>query len=120
MSSGIKVRNAVITSAKFDTERGLTAWLFLDYGGESQGFGGYLLYAPEGWAAHNNPGNFAGHFIWRCLEIAGVNEWSKLSGRSIRVKHDHGGVYAIGHIIKDLWFEPGIEFPAMRKAHETP
>ena len=107
----IETKNAVITAAKFDTERGLSAWLMLDYGDSSgQGFGGYLLYAPSGWNAHSQPGNYAGHFIWRCMEVAGVDDWSKLVGRTIRVKTDFNHVHAIGHIIKDDWFDPKAEF----------
>lgn len=110
------IKNAVIKSVKFDTERGLSAWLMLDYGDSGQGFGGYLLYAPKGWEAHGNGMNYAGHFIWRCMEIAGVDDWAKLAGKNIRVKADHNGVKAIGHIIEDKWFEPAVEFTAMGEA----
>lgn len=111
--SDIEVKNAVITGVKFDLERGLSAWIYLDYGGSGQGFGGYLLYAPHGWAAHTAP-NFTGHFIWRVLEVAGVDDWSKLTGRPLRVKADHSKVHAIGHIIKDDWFDPAAEFARLR------
>lgn len=113
MSEQIEVRNAVITGAQFDTERGLSAWVYLDYGGSGQGFGGYLLYGPEGWKANNNPGNFAGHFIWRVLEVAGVDDWSKLTGKTVRAR-SWGKVHAIGHIVKDDWFDPEAEFAATR------
>lgn len=105
-----EIKNAIITSARFDTERGLSAWITLDYGGSGQGFGGYLLYAPEGWAAHKHAGNFAGHFIWRVLEIADVEDWSKLVGRTVRAKTNHTKVEAIGHIVKENWFYPALEF----------
>jgi hypothetical protein len=110
----MEIKNAVITSAQFNTERGLSAWLMLDYGGSGQGFGGYLLYAPEGWKAHTERGNYCGHFVWRCLEIAGVDDWSKLPGRTIRVKADHNKVHAIGHIVEDKWFDPASEFEVMQ------
>lgn len=112
----VEIKNAVITKATFDTERGLSAWLHLDYGGSGQGFGGYMLYGPKGWKAHEGSPNIAGHFIWRVLEIAGVDDWSKLAGRTIRVKAEHGKVHAIGHIIKDDWFDPAAEFAAMAPA----
>lgn len=105
-----EVKNAIITSAKFDMERGLSMWIFLDYGGSSQGFGGYLLYAPKGWEAHKQSGNYCGHFIYRVLQIADVEDVSQLPGKSVRVKADHSGVSAIGHIIKDDWFDPKQEF----------
>ena len=110
-----EIKNAIIESARFDTGRGLSAWLTLNYGGTSQGFGGYLLYAPKGWKAHKESGNFCGHFIWRCLEIVGVNDWAELPGKPIRVKADYGKVHAIGHIIDDKWFDPSAEFEAFSK-----
>jgi hypothetical protein len=110
MNEQIEIKNAIIESVSFDTERGLSAWLHLSYGGSGQGFGGFLLYAPEGWAAHTQPGNYCGHFIWRVLQIADVTDWSKLKGRTIRVKGTWGKVEAIGHIIKDDWFDPAKEF----------
>lgn len=106
----IETKNAIITSARFDVERGLSAYLTLDYGGSGQSFGGYLLYAPKGWAAHSDGGNYCGHFVYRCLEIAGVEDWSALVGRSIRVRSEHSKVHAIGHIVKDDWFDPSADF----------
>jgi hypothetical protein len=106
----IETKNAIITAAYFDNERGLSAWLTLDYGGSGQGFGGYMLYAPKGWRAHESKGNYAGHFIYRCLEVGGVSDWAKLVGRTIRVKAEHGKVHAIGHIINDDWFNPSEDF----------
>lgn len=111
-----EIKNAVITGARFDTERGLYAWIYLDYGGSGQGFGGFLLYAPKGWRAHADGGNFAGHFIWRVLEIAGVDDWSKLTGRTVRVRSSWGKVAAIGHIVKDEWFDPAVGFAVLMAA----
>ncbi len=106
-----EIKNAVIESAYFDTERGLSAWIGLDYGDAChQSFGGYLLYAPKGWKAHESKGNYAGHFIYRCLEIAGVSDWQKMIGKTIRVKAEHGKVHAIGHIVKNDWFNPSEDF----------
>jgi hypothetical protein len=111
----VETKNAVITGASFDTERGLSAWVHLDYGGSGQGFGGYLLYAPEGWRAHASPVNYAGHFIYRVLEVAGASDWSKLAGKTVRVKADFGKVHALGHIVKDDWFDPEQEFKRLRE-----
>lgn len=107
----MEIRNAIINKARLliDDHNVLTVWIDLDYGGLCQGFGGYALYLPEGFTHHNVWGT-AGHFIYRCLQIAGVEKWEQLSGKAIRVKQDHSHVYAIGHIIKDDWFCPKDDF----------
>jgi hypothetical protein len=110
-----EIKNAVIRRAYFDTERGLSAWLDLDYGGCCQGFGGYMLYLPRDWDHHGGQANYCGHFIYRVLQIAEVSDWAKLAGRTIRVKSEHSAVHAIGHIIKDDWFDPKVEFEALRQ-----
>ena len=111
----IVTKNAVITSARItnDDHGVLSAWLMLDYGGSGgQGFGGYALYYPR----LDTQANYAGRFIWRVLEIAGVEKWSDLEGRSIRVKAEHSKVHAIGHILRDDWFNPSEEFERMCRA----
>ena len=108
------ITNAVIESATItnDDHGLLSAWLMLDYGGGGQGFGGHCLYLPRTFEHHVDGGNYAGHFIWRVMEIAGVSEWGKLHGKTIRVKKtdEWGQIIAIGHIIKDDWFCPEEEF----------
>jgi hypothetical protein len=108
--------NAIIESATItnDDHGVLSAWLFLDYGGTGQGFGGYALYLPASFTHSTNQKNLAGHFIWRCMEVAAVHEWSELKGKTIRVRHEHSTVHAIGHIVKDDWFDPVADFKTLR------
>lgn len=119
--SDIETKNAVIESARLTTDDHnlLSMWLSLDYGGTGQGFGGYSLYLPSSFKHHNLCGpNYAGHFIWRVMEIAGVTDWAKLPGKTIRVRAEHSKVHAIGHIVKDDWFNPSEDFKRMESGAE--
>lgn len=107
-----EIKNAIIDSAVItsDDHGCLSSWIGLDYGnGTHQGFGGFVLYLPKSFT-HHELNSVAGHWIWRVMEIAGVTDWSKLVGKTIRVKSDYSGVEAIGHIVKDDWFCPKEEF----------
>lgn len=112
---GKEIKNAVISSAIIDMgDRGLlTSWVNLDYGGSGQGFGGYSLYLPKSYSHHTIKGDFAGHFIFRCMEIAGVESWDKMKGKTVRAEIENGLVVAIGHIVKDDWFCPSKDFEKM-------
>ena len=108
-----EIQNAVIKSVTLSNEDHgcLSAWLHLDYGCSGQGFGcsgqgfgGFMLWNP----CHKT--DATGLFVWRCMEISGVTEWSALKGRSLRVRSDHNGVEAIGHFLRDEWFCPREEF----------
>jgi hypothetical protein len=112
-----EIKNAIITSARIDMgDRDLlTTWLMLDYGGGSgQGFGGYTLYLPKSYQHHTIKGDFAGHFIFRSMQIAGVEKWEDMKGKSIRTKISGGLIIAIGHIVKDDWFNPSEDFEKMK------
>jgi len=117
----MEIKNAIIESVVLDiSDRNLlTAWLTLDYGGGlHQGFGGHVLYLPKSFKHHGDFG-YAGHFIFRCLEVAGVESWDKLKGKTIRVKSDKEGlggkIIAIGHIVNDDWFDPSEDFKKIRE-----
>jgi len=102
------IKNAIIEKATIsnDDHGLLTAWIMLDYGdGGHQGFGGFALYLPEN--SYRKSGDCTGKFIFRCLQIAGVTNWEKLNGRTIRVDCEPlGEIKAIGHIVKEDWFCP--------------
>lgn len=114
----IEIRNAIIEGASItnDDHGLLSAWLQLDYGGSGQGFGGYSLYLPKDFRHHAGAceKNYAGHFIWRVMEVAGVSRWDQLKGKTIRVKAEHSKCHAIGHIVKDDWFNPEKDFAEMK------
>lgn len=114
------IKNAIIEKAEITTgDRGLLdAWLTLDYGGTGQGFGGYALYLPKSFS-HHTLESVAGHHIFRIMQIADVSDWSKLKGKSIRVRTDSessfgGMIEAIGHITKDDWFAPQKDYAVLR------
>lgn len=115
------IKNAVIERVSIDdAQRGvLSAWLYLDYGGSGQGFGGHALYLPKSFD-HHELKSYAGHFIWRCMEIAGVTSWDAIKGKTIRVKTDgeFGMIIAIGHIVKDDWFCPEQDFKREQSNHD--
>lgn len=108
-------RNAVIESATMD--RGsygvLTAWVNM----KIDNFGGYALYLPESFKHHEAHG-YAGHFIFRVMEVAGVAIWDDLLGKAIRVHGNRSGIDGIGHIIKDDWFYPENDFHQIIKARK--
>ena len=115
----VEIKNAIIKSARItsDDHGLLSAWLDLDYGGTGQGFGGYALYLPKSFKFHQMM-SVAGHFIWRVMEVAGVERWSSLQGKTIRVKAEHSKVHAIGHIVKDDWFAPSDDFSKARECEQ--
>ena len=105
-------KNAIIESAKISTEDYgcLSAWVFLDYSGAGQGFGGFNLHSV---GTMKPEPNYAGVFIAQTMKIAGVETWENLKGKSIRVRVQDGSIKQIGHIIKDDWFDVGKVFGEM-------
>lgn len=79
----------------------------IDLGGSAQGFGGYDLRV---WGIK---------FIDRTLAVLGVDCWEHLVGKHVRVRADYNKIYAIGHIVKDDWFEPEAENPAITKSDSS-
>lgn len=102
----METTNAIIKSATIRIERGsfLVGWLTLSYGCYGQNFGGYALHRTKNCKHHQIKG-LAGEWILRVLQIAGVESWDDIVGKTIRIKHTPKQVYAIDHIIKNDWFD---------------
>jgi hypothetical protein len=110
-----EINNAIIERADITIgDRGfLDAWLSLNFGNAVQVFGGLTLYLPKSYS-HHNILSVAGHHIFRIIEIAGVENWSQLPGRSIRVEGSWSEINRIGHIVKDDWYSPKDDFAQVR------
>ena len=118
LHSPLQPKNAIIERATLTAGNHgmLSAWLFLKFDSASgQGFGGYSLYLPKSFS-HHKIESVAGHFIWRCMEIAGVESWDKLPCKAIRVIGSHSQIDGIGHIINDDWFFPRTDFLPLTEA----
>jgi hypothetical protein len=105
----METRNAVITDATIgiNSHGLLDARIILDYGDSNQVFGDYGLYAFKDGLSGKN---YTGYFIYRVLEVTNVYKWEHLKGRAVRVTGDLTHIEAIGHIVTDVWFNPGKEF----------
>lgn len=90
----MEIKNAKIESTMLGIEDHgiMTFMLHLDYGGISQGAGGYGIEHTKGIA-----------LIRKVLEIVGVREWEDLKGKHVRVKAHHTGVDEIGHFLENNW-----------------
>lgn len=112
-----KKMNAIIESAEITCgDRGcLDAWIYVKHEDGCQGFGGYALYLPKRWK-HHRVESPAGHHIFRIMEIAGVEKWSGLKGKTIRVDADQLGIHGIGHIVDEDWFYPSEDYANLNKA----
>lgn len=96
-SSDSEIKNAVITRLMLGREDHNipTAYIHLDYGGSGQAFGGFGFEGPG-----------MGIFVLGVIDTLEVRSWEDLVGKSCRVKANHVGVHAIGHLLHDKWFTP--------------
>jgi len=108
---GAKIQNAIIDYADLMIEDHgtLSSFVGVKLEGGGQGFGGYALYLPPDYD-HHELKSPAGHFFYRCMEIAGVTNWKDMKGKAIRIYGTWNRIEAIGHIINDDWFIPSLDF----------
>lgn len=105
-----EIVNATIVSADIVIEMGfiLSSRISVDYGdGTTQGFGGITLYLGPEATKHeeSKKKNSAGIYIFSLMEIAGVEQFSNILDKNIRVVRDRktGIIREIGHITKPIW-----------------
>jgi len=103
-----EIKNARIQSTMLGYEDHgiLTCFLYLEYGGSGQGFGGYALDAYVKEAKERIAGAYGLRFITSVLKVVGVTQWEDLPGKHIRADSDHTKVYRIGNLLRDEWFDP--------------
>lgn len=108
-STRIETLNARITGTMLGIEDHgiLTCMIYLDYGDSgAQGFGGWSMdYTKDGQKGGQMTG-FCAKYIRSVLEVVDVGNWEDLKGKNVRARCAGGRVEAIGHILKDKWFEP--------------
>ncbi len=104
----VEIKNALITDTMLgvDKDHGIfTCWLYLDYGGSGQGFGGYALDVYDPTSQKRVSCALGMDFLSHVLEIVGVSKWEDLKGKHLRVKASRSK-YGIGHILNEKWFYP--------------
>lgn len=92
----------------------LSLWIYVDYGGAGQGFGGYNLYSKP--RNSDNIRGICGWWIWRVFEVLEINNFDDIKGQTLRVKTEDGLIKAIGHFMKDKWFNPSEELDCYKLA----
>jgi len=114
----MEIKNARIESVSLGYEDHgiLTCMLHLDYGGSGQGFGGYVLDYYNKDIEERVGTAYGMEFIILILKTVGVEKWEDLVGKNIRVKAEDTKIIAIGHILKDNWFEPGKDLIWLEKS----
>jgi len=113
MNTEPKIENARIISTMLGAEdHGIfTASLILEGDGWQCAFGGAALDKPSKDRTREpfRVGCAYGcEYIRRLLEVLEVPSWEKLAGALVRVRSGGigGRIHAVGHIIKDRWFNP--------------
>ena len=100
-------KNGIITNTTLGVEDHslMSFMLTVDFGGYSQGVGGYRL---DEWNKIEKrcKGTAMGlDMVIQILDVLGVGSWEKLQGTVIRVQYDDDGTtpLGIGHFVKDKW-----------------
>jgi len=71
-------------------------------------FGSYSTYLSRTYKQHSVRSS-TGHWIYRIMQVAGVDEWDQLVGRKVLARQDGERTTAIGSISGGEWFVPADE-----------
>lgn len=104
-------KNAIITSTKlgYIQHRGImTFWIFLDYGGQGQVFGGYCLDGYDDSTESRVQSVLTGDLVFNLLDTLGLDSWEDLKGTVVRAILDEdsfsGKVLGLAHFIQNKEF----------------
>lgn len=106
-----EIKNAIIERTMLGKEDHgiMTAFLYLNFGGAGQGFGGYALDEFNQLLNKRVGMAYGMKFLIRILEVLEVEKWESLPGQHLRVDAEWGRIHGIGHILKNNWFYPDKE-----------
>ncbi|MCE7065924.1 hypothetical protein [Dyadobacter sp. CY326] len=95
-------------------EQYVTAELELNLKGVNYSFGGPNTFRSglHGGASCDAP--CIGRFLFRCMEICGVDNLDLLKSHKVLVHVENEQVIAIANVAGDRWFNPKLEFKEMK------
>lgn len=106
----VEIKNAKITGTTLGYEDHGILTCFVHVEGDSWGcgFGGYGLDEWDEPQKARIGTAYGCQFIIETLKVVGVDSWEKLKGQHVRVESEGWGgkITRIGHITKELWFDP--------------
>lgn len=121
----MNITNGRITEANIRFDRGCfltaTVCVEMDHGHQclvSPILGGDIFQETVVANRHGAQKNYAADFIAGVMAVAEVDSWDDLKGKVVRVGHEKDGwsgpIIAIGHPIKDRWYNPKERFEALK------
>jgi hypothetical protein len=106
------IENGKIASTSLGIEdHGIfSSMIMIEFNGSVQGFGGWALDKFSKELDQRIGTAFGCQFILELLKTLEVSTWDELKGLNVRVKRESDSydarIVAIGHIIKNQWFNP--------------
>lgn len=96
----------------------VTAELELNLKGVKYTFGGHDVFLSGMHGGESADAPYLGRFLFRCMQICGVDNWDELKSSKVLVEIQHGKVLAIADVAGNNWFNPAKEFEAMIQEKE--